>query len=98
MRYLFVLFFLGSFFVFSQKVKYTGGILQVNNKNFGKNVTVVYDDFFDSYSISYTNSNGFIINERYDGSMIQIIAPRPTFICMSINGTGKFISRLKKQK
>lgn len=98
MRYLLACLFLGSFLVFSQKVKYTGGILKVHNKNFGKNVTVVYDDFFDSYNISYTNSNGFRINEKYDGSRIQVIAPEPFSVCMSISGTGYFISRLRKQK
>ena len=98
MRYLIVFLLLNSSIVFSQKTKYTGGIIQVEHKNYGNNVTVEYDSFFDSYLISYTNVNGLRINERYDGSRILIMDPKPTFVCMSIKGTGKFISRLKKQK
>ena len=98
MRYLILFLLLNTSVVFSQKTKYSGGIIQVDRKNYGNNVTVEYDSFFDSYLISYTNVNGLRINERYDGSKIQIIDLKPNFVCMSIYGTGKFISRLKKQK
>jgi hypothetical protein len=84
--------------VFSQKLKYSGGILKANQKNYGKNVTVDYDSFFDSYVISYTNMYGNRLQMRYEGSQVQVIQAAPNLFFISIHGTGYFISNLKKSK
>ena len=65
MRLLFVIFFLFSFYSISQT--YTGGTLKADGKNYGKNVTVVYDTFFDTFKITYTNSDNIRITEKFNG-------------------------------
>lgn len=90
----------------SQKEKYNGGELSVNMKNIGKNVTLEYDSYFNSYLISYTNINGQRISERYDGSKVRKWMynpkldkyPNMTYTFIMDNYPYYWIANLKKQK
>jgi hypothetical protein len=93
---IFIIFFATS--LMSQKVNYSGGILKLDKKNYGKNVTLEYDSFFDSYLINYTNINGYRVKERYEGSRVQKIQLASNFYYFFIIGTGKSIEGLRRQK
>lgn len=49
--------------VYGQTVKYSGGTIEYTingrTKPLGKNVTLKFDSFFKSYSITYTDINGY---------------------------------------
>lgn len=93
-----LLFIFYTSLLFSQKIKYTGGVLKLDQKNHGKNVSVEYDSFFDSYLIFYTNVNGYRVKERYDGSRIQKWQIDSKMVYFRINGTRYSIEGLKQQK
>lgn len=98
MKRLFTIFmFFFATALFSQKVNYSGGVLKLNGENYGKNVKVEYDSFFESYLISYTNVNGYRVKERYESSKIHKTKLSNSFY-LTIHGTGYSIVGLKKQK
>lgn len=65
--------------VFAQKTSYTNGLLTYENreknikKNIGQNVTLTYDAFFKSYTVTYTDVNGYkkIMTFTHDGSQYE---------------------------
>lgn len=64
---------------FAQKTTYTNGLLSYENseknikKNIGKNVTLTYDEFFKSYTVVYTDVNGYKkkMTFTHDGSQFD---------------------------
>lgn len=102
------IFLLAINFANAQKTTYTGGLLAYENsaqgisKNIGKNVTLTFDAFYNSYTVVYTDVNGWskkmvFVHDGsqydqyiYNGIVFNVLMPEMT-LGSAKNGSG-FIS------